>query len=220
MIKKLLPFLLLNTVIPHLCYAEVTKITVWEHTQNKPGIIGLTLTRALEVTRKEYGDYEFISSGKMKQDRAFRELMHEGIDIAHFVSTSEREKLIQPIRTPIMQGLLGYRLCLINKDNQEKFVAISDKQQWIEKDITIGQHRSWPDTKILESNSINVKVASKRELLFYQLSKNRFDCFARGVSEISNEKDNHRSLPLAIEKNIVMYYPLPQFFFVTPKKQL
>ena len=220
MIKKLLLLLLLQPIMVNFCYAEGSKIRVWEHTQNKPGIIGLVLHRALEVTSEEYGDYELVNSGKMEQDRALRELVSDRLDIAHFVPTIEREFLITPIRIPIMQGLLGYRLCLINENNQETFEGITNKQQWIDKGITIGQHQSWPDTTILKSNGINVHTTFKRDLLFYQLSKGRFDCFSRGISEISNEKESHKSLPLAIEGNIVIYYPLPQFFFVNPSKPI
>lgn len=217
--KKLIMFLLLIVNV-NISYAEKTTIRVWSHTVNNAGMTASLLHRALQITQQEYGEYEFVLSHKMKQDRALRELVSGRIDIAHFVSTSEREKQATPIRIPIMQGLLGYRLCLIKEDNQKKFIGVNNIKQWIDKNITIAQDKRWPDTKILESNGVNVQTTFKHELLFQQLSKARFDCFARGISEISLEQQEHSSLGLIIEKHIVIHYPLPQFFFVAADKPL
>jgi hypothetical protein len=215
--KIILHFLLWTAFFPY-SYAETTNITVWADTLNAPGITKMLLERALQITQPEYGDYYLIISNAMEQERALRELANNRLDIAHFVSTADRERQVSPIRIPIMQGLLGYRLCLIKKGNQEKFTGITNKQQWVANNITIGQHSNWPDTKILRSNGFTVQTTYKHELLFQQLAKNRFDCFARGVSEIGYEQISHRALDLAIEKNIVIHYPLPQFYFVNPAK--
>ena len=190
----------------HFSYAQGTKIRVWEKTAIDQGLIGELLFQALEITQKEYGEYQIITSTEMEQDRALREIANSRLDLAHFVSTAEREMQATPIRIPIMQGLLGYRLCLIKDGNQDKFIGVTNKQQWIEKKISIGQHRNWPDTTILKSNGLHVATTYKRELLFQQLSKNRFDCFARGVNEISDEQLKHRSLGLVIENNILIHY--------------
>jgi hypothetical protein len=217
--KRIIVFLLLLINI-NASYAEISTIKIWKHTANKPGIIAPLLYQALEITKPEYGDYQIIDSNNMGQERAFRELKNANLDIAHFVSTDEREKQITPIKIPIMKGLLGYRLCLIREGNQYKFNDITNQQQWIEKDITIAQHSNWPDTNILKSNGFQVKTTFKAELFFPQLAKDRFDCYLRGLSEISAEFENNKYLGITIEKNIVIFYPLPQFFFVNPKKPL
>ncbi len=218
--KKILILFLLLTLNANFSHAESTKIRVWKNTATDSGIIRTLLYRALEISKQEYGEYQVVISSEMEQDRALRELANARLDLAHFVSTAEREKQATPIRIPIMQGLLGYRLCLIKEGNQEKFTGISNKQQWIAKNITIGQHHNWPDTTILKSNGLNVQTTYKHELLFQQLSKNRFDCFSRGINEIGYEQFSHRSLDLVIEQNIVIHYPLPQFFFINPEKPL
>tara|TARA_R110001583_G_scaffold22238_1_gene83529 strand:+ start:215 stop:1096 length:882 start_codon:yes stop_codon:yes gene_type:complete len=217
--KKIIIFLLLITTI-NVSATESSTIKVWKHTANKPGIIGPLLLQALDITKHEYGDYQIIYSNYMSQDRAFRELKNANLDIAHFVSTHQREKQIPPVYIPIMRGLLGYRLCLIKEDNQYKFNDVTTQQQWIEKGITIAQHRNWPDTNVLKSNGFKVQTTFKPELLLQQLSKNRFDCYARGLSEISSELETNVPLDITIEKNIVIFYPLPQFYFVNPKKPL
>lgn len=210
--------MLLQLLSIQFCYAEVMEIRVWNHTEDKPGIIGRIMHRALQVTNDEFGDYTIVRSSEMGQTRALRALAHDQLDIAHFVSTKEREAQADVIHIPIMQGLLGYRLCLITTNNQQKFSHIGSKNEWIANNIITGQHYNWPDSTILQSNKLAVVTTYKTELLFQQLAKNRFDCFSRGLSEISNEQLDHQDLGIVIEKNIVIYYPLPQFFFVNPAK--
>lgn len=195
-----------------------TKIKVWEHTVNDPTeIIMDTLQRALEITKPEYGGYQLITSVKMEQGRALRELSKlngSHLDLAHFAPTREREKHAIAIRVPLIQGLLGYRLCLINQGEQERFSNIINKEQWLGSNLSIGQHQNWPDTLILKDNGLAVKTSYKYELLFQQLAKHRFDCFARGANEIVYEQHKHKQLGLEIEKEILLYYPFPLFFFV------
>ncbi|WP_051302894.1 transporter substrate-binding domain-containing protein [Psychromonas aquimarina] len=218
--KNIIILFLLLALKANFSLAKNNEIVLWNKTAADSGIIWDTLYRALEITKDDYGEYQLITSTAMEQDRALRELANSRIDLAHFIATEKREQQATAVRIPILQGLYGYRLCLIKEGNQEKFTGISSKQQWIEKNITISQHHNWPDTKILESNGITVKTTFKRDLLFQQLSMNRFDCFARGINEINSELSNHPSLGLAIEKNIVIHYPFPLFFFVNPKKPL
>ena len=202
------------------CYGYYTKITTWKNTVQAQGLIMETLRAALIITQPEYGDYQISSSIDMPQNRAIRELENGRLDLAHLVATKERENRAIAVKIPLMQNILGYRLCLITEDNQGKFNNINSKQQWIDKGITIGQHHNWPDTNILKANGIDVKTTYKTNLLFQQLAKKRFDCFARGINEISYEQRTHSSLNLVIEKQLLIYYPLPQFFFVSPKKPL
>jgi len=218
--KKILILLLLLSATNPFSYAQPMQIKVWRTTLNDNGIIQELVYRALEITTEKYGDYKLIASSEMEQDRALRELANNQLNLAHFVATAARESMAIPIRIPIMQGLLGYRLCLIKEENQEKFDNITTKQQWLDKNLTIGQHHNWPDTEILQSNGLTVITTYKTDLLFQQLAKNRLDCFSRGINEISYEQVSHRSLGLAIEKNIVIHYMLPQFFFVNPSNQL
>lgn len=216
---KKLTFLLVLIFPAFFCFAAPSKIVVWNSLIDS-GIIIDTLTKALDITKKEYGDYQLIFSEKMVQNRALIELKNAQLDVGYFISTAEREKQAIVIRIPIMQGLLGYRICLIKEGTQEKFIGISNKQQWLEKNISIGQHSTWPDTQVLKSNGFNVKTTFKRELLYQQLAKNRFDCFARGANEINEDLLKHDSLGLVIEKNIVLHYPFPLFFYVSPEKPL
>ncbi len=207
-------------LICSVSHAGITKVVVWEHTLYKPNLISTTLFQALDITKAEYGDYEIISSHPMPQDRALKEISNGKLDVGHFIATEEREKNALVIRIPIMQGLLGYRICLIKEGNQHIFDNITNQVEWIEKNITIGQQTNWPDTEILKTNGFNVATTFKYELLFQQLAKERFTCFARGANEINREFIEYDTLDLAIEKNIVIYYPFPLFYFVNPHNKM
>ena len=181
------------------------------------------LHRALQITQPEYGDYELIESAKMEQGRSLRELAklkNSKLDLASYAPTKEREQQAIPIRIPVLNGLMGYRLCLIGEEKQALFDGIENKQQLIDSNITIGQHQDWPDTRILIANNISVHTTHKKKLLFQQLERGRFDCFSRGASEVYAEYLAHRSKDITIEKKLLIYYPLPVFFFVNKSRPL
>lgn len=204
--------------------AKVTKIIVWDSLYNDPNSIVLNyLYKALEITKAEYGNYEIIGSIPMEQGRSLKALSIKNgfkLDIASYAPTREREIQAIPIRIPLLSGLMGYRLCLINDKNQSAFNGIKNKKQLIERGISIGQHQDWPDTTILRSNNINVQTTHKKALLFQQLSRKRFDCFSRGASEIYAEYLAHQKQGIKIEKKLLIYYPLPLFFFVNKNHPL
>ncbi|MCG6201939.1 transporter substrate-binding domain-containing protein [Psychromonas antarctica] len=201
-----------------LTHGQVSKIVVWESLYNNPTTIMMDyLNRSLQVTQAEYGDYELIASAKMEQGRSLIEIAqaeNSKLDIASYAPTKEREKLAIPIRIPALNGLMGYRLCLIKDGSQIRFDDITSQQQLVDKKITIGQHQDWPDTSILRANDIVVKTTYKKKLLFQQLSRGRFDCFSRGANEIYEEYLAHKAEGISIEENLLLYYPLPIFFFV------
>ncbi len=205
-------------------YAQVMKIIVWESLYNNPTPIVMNyLHRALQVTTEEYGAYQLIESAKMEQGRSLIELsklQDSKLDIATYAPTTEREQQAITIRTPLLSGLMGYRLCLIDKQKQPIFQNIENKQHLINNNIIIGQHQDWPDTTILRFNNIQVQTTHKKELLFQKLIRGRFDCFSRGASEIYNEYLVYKPQGIAIENELLLYYPLPIFFFVNKSRPL
>jgi len=102
-LKHFILLILLLGVLPALVRAQdqeqhlspTEEIIVWRHTINNPSAIIMdTLTRALDITRDEYGDYEIIPSMQMEQGRAVKKLSKEyksKLDIAYFPTTVERE---------------------------------------------------------------------------------------------------------------------------------
>jgi ABC-type amino acid transport substrate-binding protein len=127
-------------------------------------------------------------------------------------SNAEKEAMFSPVRIPLYKGLLGNRLFIIHKDNQSKFDNIKTLEDL--KKITIGQGKTWADTKILESNGLTVVKANKYESLFFMVDGGRFDAFSRGVHEPFGELANHPNLKdLTVEKHLMLVYRMPFYLY-------
>jgi len=181
------------------------------------------LEAALQSNIHEFGDYKITSYGTpMNFLRAVAEV--EGgeqgrINIVSRATNFELEKRMRAIPIPLDKGLLGYRLFLIKAGLQEKLNAVETLEEL--KTFSIGQAADWTDTKILQSNNFKLVLGNNYQSLFHMLNRKRFDLFSRGAIEIQAEwQANKVSIPdLAIEKNIVLAYPMPRYFFVSRSKQ-
>ena len=172
------------------------------------------LQMALKKTEPEYGPYELRPSTlKMNRLRYLSELeLGRTINIAWSSTSVEMESRFLPLRIPLRKGILGYRIALIAQENQ----ALIDQVKSIEdlKKLTIGQGLGWLDVQLYEANGIKVEQA-KYGNLFRMTTYKRFDLFPRGINEIFSEYALHskENSTLAIEKNLLIYYPWPYYFF-------
>jgi len=135
-----------------------------------------------------------------------------GIDVISAGATIERERLLLPIRFPILKGLNGWRIALVTKNNKDLFLQNHSLDKF--KTLTAGQLHSWSDTKIIASNDINVEKGSSYSGLFTMLESNRFDYFPRSILEIRWEYEKHKDRNIMIEPHQLIHYPTAYFFFV------
>jgi hypothetical protein len=128
------------------------------------------------------------------------------------------EKRLTPIRIPIHKGLVGYRIFLILEKNQSMLSQITSIEQL--KEISTGSGRQWSATRALKESGFNVMEGINYEGLFSMLARERFVTFSRGINEVFAEYESHKhALPsLAIEEDLLLYIPLPIYFFVTPNR--
>jgi len=135
------------------------------------------------------------------------------LDLCWTASDAQIEAQLLPVRIPLFKGLLGYRIFIINKNNQAKF----DKVKTLDdlKKLTLGQGRTWADGRILEANGFTVVKANKYSSLFNMVEGGRFDGFPRGVHEPFGELESHPELELAVEKTLMVYYQMPFYLFVS-----
>lgn len=163
------------------------------------------------------GDYRIeISEDPITQTRAIERLEADKMDVMWLSSNREAEERLRPIRFPLLKGLLGYRIFIINPERQSRFDRVESFDDL--KQLTFGQGAGWPDIKILESNGLEVITTSKYNNLFYMVEGGRFDAFPRGVLEPWTELAAHPELPLAVEENLVLVYKLPFYLFVSPDR--
>lgn len=197
--------------------AAETPIRAWNLLLDhpNPAVAGL-LRLSLDLTVPEYGPYRLIVSPPMEQGRAVKELQGgELVQVGVFAPDEERERTLLAIHVPLAKGLLGWRVCLVRQGDEGRFANIRSLTDWRQAGFRIGQHRSWPDTRLLKENGLDVVVGGLYEALFNMLHKRRFDCFLRSVIEIEDELTQHPDL--AIEPHLVFRYPLALLFFVSPR---
>ncbi|MCX4029935.1 transporter substrate-binding domain-containing protein [Endozoicomonas sp. SM1973] len=150
----------------------------------------------------------------VNQQRA-RDLVEQG-QLSLF-DTGFQEGLDQrfdPIYLPIDRGILGWRLFIIHKDNQEKFAnikSLKDLQQYI-----AGQGKGWGDIVVIENAGIKVKTAGKIPSLIKMVGGKRFDFFPLGANEVYSflDKFGGNDPNLVIDTNVVLVYPYGRFFYV------
>ena len=121
-----------------------------------------------------------------------------------------------PVRVPLLKGLKGCRLLLINKDKKDVFSKIKSVNEL--KKMTAIQGIDWPDTSILTANNFKVETTAIYEGMFKSLNLQRVDYFPRAINEPFDELKARPNLNLMIEPSIMLYYPAPNFFFVNIKK--
>lgn len=175
--------------------------------------------RVMELTRKEFGDYQTIPyRGSDTGQQRWAHLINEGklINIA-WVSpgTTVANANVIPIPIDIMHGLLGFRVCLINKDAPNKFNEVL-KLNALDS-LKIGQAVSWDDVTIYQHNNINPILSPNFSSLFDMLGFKRFDCIALGINEIFliHQEKKSRYPFLAIDDKLLIYYEFPTYLYVS-----
>jgi hypothetical protein len=176
---------------------------------------GKYAVKMIELALRHIDKRYSLSVGKedYSQARIMEEIENGNLDIFWNSSSSELEQKFAPVRICLYKGLLGNRIFIIHKDNQAKFDQVKTLDDL--KRITIGQGKTWADTKILESNGLQVVKVNKYESLFYMVEGGRFDAFSRGVHEPFGELEQHPQLKdLTVEKGLMLVYKMPFYLFV------
>ena len=173
------------------------------------------IAKILESTRTEYGDYEIARYSEEPSAKRQALLISEG-KILNLLWASPgtviaRAEVIT-IPVDILQGLLGYRVCLINPTNfpdTEKLVSL--------KQVQIAQGLNWADVEIYKYNDIHPKSASTFEALFDMLAAGRYECLPLGADEVMHTWRHQKTkFPfLTVEPDLLIYYDYPIYLHVS-----
>ncbi|MDP5032420.1 hypothetical protein [Paraglaciecola sp.] len=194
--------------------SEPSLIIVPDHFEDSPH--RLLLEYALRVTAEKYGHVEISYSYEMVQGRSHQQLIDgTSLHLAAFAPSPERERELIPIYFPLTQGLLGFRVCLIAKNQKHKFDDVRTLDDWRQAKLVIGQGAHWPDVEILRSNGLQVETNPIYSLLFDMTRQLRFDCFLRSISEVQSDLASPHADDLEMEPHLLLYYPQPSLFFVS-----
>lgn len=107
---------------------------------------------------------------------------------------------------------------VIRRDSVPTFSKIKTLKALTSLVACQGMH--WPDSDILEAGGISVTRNAIYEGMFKQVSSGRCDYFPRGVhegvAEVNARKEKYPNLIFYNE--LIIHYPFPMYFFVTPGK--
>lgn len=148
------------------------------------------------------------------QSRAEADVIDGGLSLVWGSSTPAREETLKAVRIPVLKGLLGHRVFLIHPADQHKFDNVHTLQDL--KKLTAGQGIDWGDAAVLRTADIPMVTANKYESLFHMIEGGRFDYFPRAVHEPWEEMKRFKDLELAVEKNLLLVYPMTMHFYVAP----
>jgi hypothetical protein len=176
------------------------------------------LGQALAITEPDFGPFAMREPAlRMTEARALDELESGKGNITVLIhgNVADYERRLLPIRFPLDKGLLGYRVFLIRDEMQSKLDLVGSLDAL--RRYSIGQGREWGDVTILRQAGLTVVEGTSYEGLFPMLAAGRFQLFSRSVvevgEELTREKPNHPEL--AIERHLMLYYPLTRYFYVT-----
>ncbi len=115
------------------------------------------LKLSMEKTKYKYGDYKIERVQAGIQGRTAQLLAQRSplIDVMWTMTSKEREETMLPVRIPLLKGLMGCRISIINKKNEYKFAGIQTVDEL--KKLTALQGHDWPDTDILIANGFKVE---------------------------------------------------------------
>jgi ABC-type amino acid transport substrate-binding protein len=139
-------------------------------------------------------------------------IQNQGIDLIWSSSNKKREKEMLAIKVNLLKGINEYRILLIRAEDQHNF----DQVQTLE-DLQIflaGTGLHWSDTDVFEKNNFNVFTTGDYQNMFSALQRKRFDFIPRGIQEIESELKQYGHLNLIAEKNLLLHYSQPVYFFV------
>lgn len=176
--------------------------------------------RLLELALEKSGESFRLTKVPIDSDQSRISYMlrtNDQINVYWMGTSITLEKDLIPVRVPLFRGLLGHRVFIINKHNQDKFDRIKTLD---DLGIMLAiQGVGWSDVTILEDADLPT-VATKYKHIFRIINAGtRVDYFPRGVNEAWVEVEQYigDNPNLAVESNILLVYPFALFFFVSPK---
>ncbi len=180
----------------------------------------LLLQMVLDATEKEYGADRVVQADLvMSRDKALMELLKgDLIEVMAEAPKPEWEERLIPVRIPIRKGVQGLRVFFIMKENQHLIRQIRTFEEFTQ--LPTGSGAQWSTVRVMRNAGFDVITSDSYEELFQLLAEGRFHTFGRGINEVYSEFYRHvTEFPeLRVDDNLLLYIPLPTYFFVTPKR--
>ncbi len=192
---------------------QETEIVLWNRnfdTAPVDKVLQLAFTKTLDL----YFPLTIKRSDPVEQNVAIRRLQEgEQMHVVSTAASATREQKFHTVGFPVLKGLLGIRVCLIRKGEQNRFSTIETPYDFISRDFRICQSSYWPDVEVLRRNGFHTVTKDRYQDLFTGLANNDCDCILRGVQEIIPEAMKYQA-SVDIEEDLVFKYFQPGLFYV------
>ncbi len=149
----------------------------------------------------------------MSGARATEEVKNNGaVNLLWNATSPERERDLLPVRVSLLRELNNYRVLMIRKGDQARFDRLRTLDDL--RGLRAGLGTQWPDNGVFLRNRLPVVNALKHADLFRMLAVKRFDYFPRGLFEVWAELAMPENQGLEMERDIMLYYRMPFYYFV------
>ncbi len=174
------------------------------------------LTLALEKSGEEFTIHPVALNDPQPQ-LALRLRDGKPINLLWAGTSGEYERHLLPIRIPLLRGLSGFRLLLINRIRQQEFSRVQRLSDLAA--FTGVQGVGWSDIDILKRAGLNINAAPRHTILDMLNRNQHVDYYPRSLVEAQAELQTateHYPLLMA-EPRLLLYYPFAIYFFVSPE---
>ncbi len=195
---------------PHKIVLPPIETSAWPHAAYFPKVLDL----AMRKTEATHGPFSIgFYPWPVSTERSVEELRSgKAINLIWTATNPQREESLLPIRVSLLRELNNFRIFLIRENDQPRFDQVRNADDLRKLRAGLGAH--WSDTEIMRSNGYRVTTSLHYNALFQMLALDRFDYFSRGLYEVFNEAELHHKDGLRVEKNLMLFYPVPFYFFV------
>lgn len=179
---------------------------------------------ALKATESTYGPYQLVFTQEQLSSERKHELLVAGekVNIDRLVGfpnqKGPREGLIR-IGLPVLNGFMGYRILLIRREDQTRFSSIKTLEE-LQK-LSMGFGKGW-EGHVYKHNGFSVAEPLNMTMLLKMLAGKRYFFVPLSVIEI----DDHYAIDgkpvdsLVPEQSLLIYMPLPVYFYVSPEQPI
>lgn len=197
----------------------VIKRTESQDIKNEDYYFKRLIELALAKTAHVYGEASLVElPNDVSEKRLESELVGKRLDLLWAPDSAVLEREFLPIKISLLKELNDYRLLLIKPERQPEFSQVRTLEDL--RKFRGGINSQWADVAVMEANGLPLVKAVGYEKLFRMLAVNRFDYFSRGLYQISAEVGFYPELKLAIERDLMLYYPNQVYFFVHKDSKL
>lgn len=180
------------------------------------------ITAALKATEPTHGPFKLMYAQEQISSERKHDLLVLGdkINVDRLVGfptlDGPRKGLIR-VGLPILNGFMGYRILLIRNENQALFSAVKTRDEL--RKLPMGFGKGW-EGHVYRHNGFSVAEPLTMSMLLKMLAGNRYYFVPLSAIEIDDnyEIDGVQISSLVPEKSLLIYMPLPVYFYVSPSE--